>query len=57
LSGNSTRKIVGIIDVLSSMKIDKDTVSLIAGPLEEQQRGCLQRKLQRARICSWTPPI
>src|SRR3712207_7485073 len=38
LSGISVRKIAGVTDVLSKVRIGKDAVSRIASRLEEQQR-------------------
>jgi transposase-like protein len=45
LSGVSTRKIAGITDALSRVRIGKDTVSRIAKRLEEQQRSWRERRL------------
>jgi putative transposase len=46
LSGISTRKIAGITEALSRVKIGKDVVSRIAARLEEQQRAWRERRLQ-----------
>src|SRR3954451_8929374 len=48
LSGVSTRKIAGITDALSRVRIGKDAVSRIAKRLEEQQRPWRERRLQKA---------
>ena len=48
LSGISTRKIAGITDALSRVKIGKDVVSRIAARLEEQQRAWRERRLEKA---------
>jgi transposase-like protein len=47
LSGISTRKIAGITDALSRVRIGKDVVSRIASRLEEQQRSWRQRPLEK----------
>ena len=46
LSGISTRKIAGITDALSKVRIGKDAVSRIACRLEEQQRAWRKRPLE-----------
>jgi putative transposase len=48
LSGISTRKIAGITEALSRVKIGKDVVSRIAARLEEQQRAWRERRLEKA---------
>ena len=48
LSGVSTRKIAGITDALSRVRISKDVVSRIAKRLEEQQRSWRERRLEKA---------
>lgn len=48
LSGVSTRKIAGITDALSRVRIGKDVVSRIAKRLEEQQRAWRERRLEKA---------
>jgi transposase-like protein len=45
LSGVCTRKIVGITDALSKVKIGKDVVSRIARRLEEEQKAWRERPL------------
>jgi transposase-like protein len=39
LSGISVRKIAGVTEALSRVKVGKDTVSRIASRLEQKQRG------------------
>jgi transposase-like protein len=46
LSGISTRKIAGITDALSRVRIGKDAVSRIASRLEEQQKAWRERSLK-----------
>jgi putative transposase len=46
LSGISVRKIAGVTDSLSRVKIGKDTVSRIASRLEEQQNERRERPLE-----------
>jgi putative transposase len=46
LSGISVRKIAGVTEALSRVKIGKDTVSRIASRLEEQQREWRERSLE-----------
>src|SRR3954454_6347810 len=46
LSGISTRKIAGITDALSRVRIGKDAVSRIAKRLEEEQRAWRERPLK-----------
>ncbi len=48
LSGISTRKIAGITDALSRVKIGKDVVSRISERLQEQQRAWRERPLGKA---------
>ena len=48
LSGVSTRKIAGITDALSRVKVGRDAVSRIAARLEEQQRAWRERRLEKA---------
>jgi transposase-like protein len=45
LSGISVRKIAGVTDALSKVRIGKDTVSRIAKRLEEEQRAWRERPL------------
>lgn len=47
LSGISTRKIAGITEALSKVKIGKDTVSRIAKRLEGEQRAWRERPLKK----------
>ncbi len=47
LSGVSTRKIAGITDALSKVKIGKDVVSCIARRLEEEQKAWRERSLEK----------
>jgi putative transposase len=46
LSGISVRKIAGVTDALSKVRIGKDAVSRIASRLEEQQRQWRERPLE-----------
>ncbi|MDP8974486.1 MAG: IS256 family transposase [Actinomycetota bacterium] len=46
LSGISVRKVAGITDALSKVKIGKDAVSRIASRLEEEQREWRERSLE-----------
>ncbi len=46
LSGISVRKIAGVTDSLSRVKIGKDAVSRIASRLEEQQKEWRERSLE-----------
>ena len=46
LSGISVRKIAGVTEALSRMKVGKDAVSRIARRLEEQQRAWRERSLK-----------
>lgn len=46
LSGISVRKIAGVTEALSRVKVGKDTVSRIARRLEEQQREWRERSLE-----------
>ncbi len=48
LSGISTRKIAGITDALSRVKVGKDAVSRISERLREQQRAWRERSLEKA---------
>ena len=43
LSGISVRKIAGVTDALSKVRIGKDAVRRIASRLEEQQKECRER--------------
>jgi putative transposase len=47
LSGISVRKIAGVTDALSRVKVGKDAVSRIARRLEEQQREWRERSLEK----------
>ena len=46
LSGISVRKIAGVTDALSKVKVGKDAVSRIASRLEEEQRAWRERPLK-----------
>jgi len=46
LSGISVRKIAGVTEALSRVKVGKDAVSRICGRLEEQQREWRERSLE-----------
>jgi putative transposase len=46
LSGISVRKIAGVTEALSQVKVGKDAVSRIARRLEEEQRGWRERSLE-----------
>jgi putative transposase len=46
LSGISTRKIAGVTDALSRVRVSKDAVSRIASRLEEQQKEWRERSLE-----------
>jgi putative transposase len=46
LSGISVRKIAGVTDALSKVRVGKDAVSRIASRLEEQQKGWRERSLR-----------
>ena len=46
LSGISVRKIAGVTDALSKVRIGKDAVSRIASRLEEQQKEWRERSLE-----------
>ena len=46
LSGISTRKIAGVTDTLSKVKVGKDAVSRIASRLEEKQKAWRERPLK-----------
>ena len=48
LSGISTRKIAGITEALSKVKIGKDAVSRISKRLEDEQRAWRERPLEKA---------
>jgi putative transposase len=48
LSGISVRKIAGVTEALSRVKVGKDAVSRIARRLEEQQREWRERSLEEA---------
>jgi putative transposase len=59
LSGISVRKIAGVTEALSRVKVGKDAVSRIARRLEEQQRAWRERSLWRRRntpTSIWTLP-
>jgi putative transposase len=47
LSGISTRKIAGITEALSRVRVGKDAVSRIAKRLEEQQRAWREQSLKK----------
>lgn len=47
LSGISVRKIAGVTDALSKVRIGKDAVSRIASRLEEQQKEWRERSLEK----------
>ena len=57
LSGISTRKIAGITEALSRVKVGKDAVSRISKRLEEEQRAWRERPLKEraTRTSTWTP--
>jgi putative transposase len=58
LSGISVRKIAGVTEALSKVRIGKDAVSRIASRLEEQQKEWRERSLWRRRntpTSTWTP--
>ena len=46
LSGISVRKIAGVTDALSKVRVGKDAVSRIASRLEEQQKQWRERSLE-----------
>jgi transposase-like protein len=46
LSGISVRKIAGVTEALSRVKVGKDAVSRIASRLQEQQKGWRERSLE-----------
>ena len=48
LSGISTRKIAGITDALSRVRVGRGVVSRIAARLEEQQRAWREKRLEKA---------
>jgi putative transposase len=50
LSGISVRKIAGVTEALSRVKVGKDAVSRIAQRLEEQQRAWRERPLEKAYL-------
>src|SRR4051794_5671198 len=52
LSGISTRKIAGITEALSRVKVGKDAVSRISKRLEEEQRAWRERPLKE-RACPY----
>lgn len=53
LSGVSTRRIAGITDALSPVKVGRDAVSRIAARLEGQQRASSARGARRnIRTCT-----
>lgn len=45
-SGISVRKIAGVTEALSRVKVGKDAVSRIAGRLEEEQKAWRERSLE-----------
>src|SRR3712207_3023600 len=49
LSGISVRKIAGVTDALSKVRIGKDAVSRIASRLEEQQKEWRERSLEEKK--------
>jgi len=49
LSGISVRKIAGVTEALSRVKVGKDAVSRIAGRLEEEQREWREHSLEEKR--------
>ena len=48
LSGVSTRKIAGITEALSRVRVGKDAVSRISKRLEDEQRAWRERALEKA---------
>lgn len=59
LSGISVRKIAGVTEALSKVRVGKDAVSRIARRLEEEQKEWRERSLWRRRATPtsiWTPP-
>jgi putative transposase len=59
LCGISVRKIAGVTEALSRVKVGKDAVSRISRRLEEQQREWRERSLEektrcRSRESGWT---
>jgi putative transposase len=48
LSGISVRKVAGITDALSRVRVGKDAVSRITGRLEEEQRQWRERSLEKS---------
>jgi transposase-like protein len=58
LCGISTRKIAGITDALSQVKIGKDALSRISERLHEQQRelGGSDPSKKLTPTSTWTPP-
>jgi transposase-like protein len=59
LSGISVRKIAGLTEALSRVRIGKDAVSRIARRLEEEQREWRGRSLKEKEYpptSTWTPP-
>jgi putative transposase len=46
LSGISVRKIAGVTDALSRVKVGKDALSRIARRLQEQQKAWRERSLE-----------
>ena len=49
LSGISVRKIAGVTDALSKVRIGKDAVSRVASQLEEQQKEWRERPVEKCR--------
>jgi putative transposase len=59
LYGISVRKIAGVTEALSRVRVGKDAVSRIARRLEEQQREWPERSLWRRGAIptsTWMPP-
>ena len=60
LSGISVRKLAGVTEALSRVKVGKDAVSRAASPVgSKRSRGSVGSTLWRRRatpICTWTPP-
>src|SRR5215212_9737926 len=59
LCGISVRKIAGVTDALSKVRVGKDAVSRIASRLQEQQKEWREHSLWRRRLIptsTWMPP-
>ena len=54
LSGISVRKIAGVTDVLSRVKVGKDALSRIASRLEEEQKKSWRERPLRKRRATLT---